>query len=107
MNTNNEVHVLDSIGSGRSIHRSLELQIAQVYYIGQSSLSIKKISVQQRSGDTDCRLFAVAFALEICEGQDPRNLSFNQGRMSTHLFNCLQQGFFFLFSQRQGDYPSS
>lgn len=91
--THNEVHVMDSLVSGsKSVNHSLEMQIAKVYGVGRSRLRIKNLSVQQQNGIIDCGLFAVAFAIEVCQGHNPSSVSFDQSQMCTHFYTCLQRG---------------
>ena len=85
---------MDSLAStnSKSVHHSLELQVAKVYGIGQPNLQIKKLSVQQQKGVLDCGVFAIAFAVEVCQGRSPYTASFDQSRMRKHLHTYLQQG---------------
>ena len=84
---------MDSLVSdSKSVNHSLEIQIAKVYSVGRSSLKIKNLSVQQQNGTIDCGLFAVAFAVEVCQGHNPSTVSFDQSQMRTHFYTCLQRG---------------
>ena len=40
----------------------------------------------------DCGLFAIAFAYELADGNDPSDVSFDQGKMRQHLVQCLEKG---------------
>jgi hypothetical protein len=79
------------MGSFTTIEMSLLLQIATVYGPG-GILRVRKESVQQQVGHTDCGCFAIAFATEVCHGRNPSTVSFNQERMRVHLHSCLQKG---------------
>lgn len=59
-----EVKLFDSVGSLTEIQISLLLQIAKLYSTG-GILKIRKESVQQQVGNTDCGCFAVAFARDL------------------------------------------
>ena len=72
--------------------RSLEQQIAQVYGGGKSQLTVHSLSVQQQVGLKDCGLFAVAFAVEVCQSHDPSRVSYDQSKMRSHFALCLQEG---------------
>ena len=37
----------------------------------------------------DCGVFAIAFAMAICNGQNPKELTFNISKMRRHLCDCL------------------
>ena len=40
----------------------------------------------------DCGLFAIAFAYELANGNDPLEVSFDQRKMHQHLVHCLEKG---------------
>ena len=46
---------------------------------------------QQQNGDSDCGLFAIAFAVHLALGDDVAGLNFNQSKMRQHLMKCFQQ----------------
>ena len=48
---------------------------------------VKRSLLYQISGN-DCRLFAVASACSICNGQDPSTLKYDQNMMRLHLVNA-------------------
>ena len=70
------------------------LQIAKIYSVPTdlSVLEIQKLSVQQQHGTIDCRLFFIAFAVEICLGRNPQYASFDQKNIRKHLFICFRNG---------------
>ena len=59
------------------------LQIAKNYSVplGENHLRIKKLSVQQQHGTSDCGLFALAFATKICSRGDAQAACFDQKKM--------------------------
>ena len=75
------------------------LQIAKLYSLpaDHSELLIKRHSVQQQRGCTDCGLFAVAYAVEVCCGRNPAEASFVQEKMREHLQLCLSKGILVAF----------
>ena len=89
------VNVLDSLGYFMGL-LNLEtlLQIAKIYSVplGEHGLQIKKLSVQQQHGTSDCGLFALAFATEICSRGDAHAACFDQKEMRRHLSMCLTKG---------------
>ena len=91
--THNEsdVLVMDSLGATCHISHSLEQQIAQVYGGGRSQLTVHSLSVQQQVGVKDCGLFAVAFAVELCQKHNPSRISYDQSKMRAHFISCLQK----------------
>eukprot|EP00731_Ephydatia_muelleri_P017503 Em0010g601a len=87
-----EVLLMDSLVSSPS--DSLLLQLAQIYQAAPDvqNMSIRVLPVQQQKGSKDCGLFAVAFATELCSGEDPTRAVFKQCSMRQHLYNCLEAG---------------
>ena len=83
---------MDSLAS--SMSETLVLQVAQIYEIPvvKSCLIIRTLDVQQQNGCKDCGVFSIAFATELCSGNDPRKASFIQNDMRPHLFKCLNTG---------------
>ena len=48
--------------------------------------------VQRQVGASDCGLFSLAFATDLCHGLDPAHLKYDQGAMRQHYVNCLENG---------------
>ena len=96
-----DVYVMDSLGGVCPMSHSLEQQIVQVYGGRRSQLIIRSLSVQQQVGVKDCGLFAVAFAVEVCQRNDPSKVSYDQGKMRSHFASCLQKGHLITFPRGQ------
>ena len=58
----------------------------QIAAIMQSSS--KSITLQL--GDSDCGLFSIAYATELCYGNDASSLRYYQDRLRSHLIECLK-----------------
>lgn len=101
--THNEsdVLVMDSLGKTCHMSHSLERQIAHVYGGGRSQLTVHSLSVQQQIGVKDCGLFAVAFAVEVCQKHNPSQVSYDQSKMRAHFTSCLQQELLVAFPRGQ------
>ena len=52
---------------------------------------------QQQIGGIDCGLFTIAFAVDICMGQNVASISYNQSAMCQHLHNCFKAKYFTSF----------
>ena len=52
-----------------------------------------------QQGGVDCVLFPIAFAYELADGNDPSDVSFDQGKMRQHLVQCLEKETFRSFSK--------
>ena len=50
-------------------------QICAIMKSAGKTLIFQKCPVQNQVGDSDCGLFAITFAVSICVGTNPRNLS--------------------------------
>ena len=48
--------------------------------------------VQRQVGASDCGLFSLAFATDLCHGLDPVHLKYDQGAMRQRYVNCLENG---------------
>ena len=93
--------LMGSLAMQIPINRSMILQMAQIYQApnNHSTISVKVLPVQQQNGYRDCYLFAIAFATEICRGQDPSRAVFIQTQMRGHLLKCLTKGNMMPFPQ--------
>lgn len=87
------IQIMDSLARvGFSVQTLL--QLAKLYSIprNNTTLNIKRLSVQQQKGSFDCGLFCIANAYEICSGRNPEDAHFAQQLMRPHLFQCLSMG---------------
>lgn len=56
--------------------------------------------MQQQNGSKDCGLFALAFAMSICSGQNPGSLGYIQYKLRSHLLSCLEKRYLTCFPTR-------
>ena len=94
----NEVCIYDSLYKKGGIGRLLTLQIAKAYggSLGTGKdrhkvLKVRQVPVQQQTGCVDCGLFAIAYAMEICQGRRAERANFKQKIMRNHLFKCISK----------------
>ena len=76
------VNVMDSMGASLNMNTTTLLQIATLYKPHKKeNITVKRLPVQQQRGHTDCGLFAIAFATElcICQQASVENVTFKQG----------------------------
>ena len=87
------VQIMDSIDLFCSLNEHTMLQIAKIYSPPHpvDTLTIHTSSVQQQQGICDCGIFAIATAIEVCNGNNPERVQFNQKLMRGHLIKCLSQ----------------
>ena len=55
-----------------------------------SLININVIKVQQQVGGTDCGLFAIAMATELCNNTDPFTVWYHQEQLRIHLQKCFE-----------------
>ena len=88
----NEVHLINSLGLTMSVGKELVLQNASIYKCDEEVLTIRKLVVQQQIRTRDCGLFAMAYVVEVCSGNNAAIACFDQTRMREHLYSCLREG---------------
>ena len=86
------VDVYDSIPAYSIGSTTLKKQIATILNTKSPSFKLRFIDVQRQNGSDDCALFAIAFAVTLCHGQDPNLIRYDQNQMRNHLFKCFQEG---------------
>ena len=89
---NKIVHILDSLAICNDLNDDTIFQICKIYSPLSSKkglLKLQKLSVQQQCNNQDCGLFAIANMVEICFGNNPEDLSYDQDVMRSHLKECL------------------
>lgn len=96
------VMVMDSLGLFTGLNDSTLLQVSKIYNSTapkhESSLKIRKLSIQQQKGSLDCGVFSSAYAVEVCMG---RNVLFDQEKMRQHLHICFSNGVLKIFLEFQ------
>ena len=58
----------------------------------QDTVTFLNEKVQRQLGSSDCGLFTLAFATDLCHGLDPSTQSYNQKEMRQHYVHCLESG---------------
>lgn len=66
--------------------------VADLMMTKVTAISVHYIDVQRQSGGSDCALFALAFAADLCAGKDPAGRGYDQKKMRNHLHTCLVTG---------------
>ena len=70
----------------------LKEQLAVILHTSDRDFEIQLIDVQHQSGESDCSLFAIAFAQVLCAGLDPHLTTFDQKSMQKHLYSSFEDG---------------
>ena len=70
----------------------MEIQLAECYQtlVTGRTLFVELPPAQIQQGGVDCDLFAIANAYELTAGNDPSDVSFDQGKMRKYLVQCLE-----------------
>ena len=58
----------------------------------QDAVTFFNVKVQKQIGGSDCGLFALAFATDLCFGLDPHNQKYKQNEMRQHFICCVESG---------------
>ena len=70
----------------------LSTHVAYCYIHTGDAVTFLNERVQQQFGSSDCGLFALAFATDLCHGLDPTKRNYIQGLMRKHYVDCLESG---------------
>ena len=68
----------------------LKEQLAVILHTSDRDFEIQLIDVQHQSGESDCSLFAIAFAQVLCAGLDPHLTTFDQKSMWKHVYSSFE-----------------
>lgn len=89
----NEVELFDSLHN-HSLHKSrgpdcsILDQACAILKSPAKSITINVVNVQQQYGSTQCGLYALAFAADLCENIDPFSRVYYESRFRSHLLTC-------------------
>ena len=84
------VRVYDSLHN--SLPDSTKEQIASLLSTNEREITLEYANLQKQPNDCDCGLFAIGFAMAICNKQSPeeQQLLFVVTRMREHLYDCIE-----------------
>ncbi len=95
-----EVCVFDSLPSVNVPTRTKQ-QIANILCSEDKEIILRFPNVQTQRGGSDCGLFAIAFSVSLCNGEDPRTTAYFQGTFRKHLLKCFEEKKLSLFPSRR------
>ena len=84
----------DSLPVSNDLSDETIFQICKIYSPLSSKkgiLTLQKLSTQRQCNNVDCGLFAIANMADICHGNNPEDLSYDQDLMRKHLEKCLKE----------------
>ena len=70
---------------------SKEVEHQTNYLLGGDLVKLSVPPVQQQTNGSDCGVFAIAFAVCLAFGNDPRHVNFDIKNMRPHLATCLKE----------------
>ena len=74
-------------------HLKLKNKLPQIVKTKQDIIDLKLEKTQQQRNSSDCGIFAIAFATDLCYGIDPSKCSHGDGQeLRSHFLKCLQEG---------------
>ena len=83
------VNVYDSLYP--SVSKSTLKLIASLMFSSASKLVVRMVDVGRQYNGSDCGVLAIAFAYDICSGNDPCKVDFENRSIRQHLASCLEQ----------------
>ncbi|CAH1251049.1 PKD1L3 [Branchiostoma lanceolatum] len=92
--TDGQVCLYDSLGVAMT--KSLQIQLCQSYAAfadhEANVLAVLLPEVQRQWNADDCGLYAIAWAVDIAEGQDVSRVVYDDRKMRSHLQMCFKEG---------------
>ena len=67
-----------------------QLQIAALMCCQASSITVNVQSMCLQNGGSDCGVYAIAYATDLCHGNHPEGLQYHQDRLRSHFIQCLE-----------------
>ena len=81
------VNVYDSLY--QSVSKSTLKLIASLVFRPASQLVVRMMDVEKQCNGSDCGVLAVSFVYDICSGNNPCKVKFDNGSIKQHLASCL------------------
>ena len=72
---------------------SLTKQITSLLATPKKNITVMYVDVQMQDGNSNCGLFAIAFAATLANGGQPGTCGYNQTIMRAHFLQCLEKIF--------------
>ena len=85
----NCVDIFDSLYT--SVSMDVKMQAACIMMIQEQTMGINVINCKRQKGGYDCGLFSIAYATDLCFGNDPSMKTYTQKSMRSHLLSCLAE----------------
>ena len=82
------VNIYDSL-VGKNVTLDTKVQIARLLHTPLPEITLHVMNIEQQNNGSDCGLYVIATALELCAGNDPTTASWHREKMRPHLEKCL------------------
>ena len=84
------VNVYDSLY--QSLSQCTIDQICAVMFSTNDAVDVRFIDVEQQTNNSDCGVYAIAYATSLCFSEDINCIQFCVSKMRSHLISCLEKG---------------
>ena len=86
----NSVELYDSMHTLPTPNGSIVKQACAIMFSKDQSLTFNVVNVQYQSGCSDCGLFSLAMAFDLCNKEDPVFKDYDQTQLRAHLKNSFE-----------------
>ena len=86
-----EIFVYDSLYPKPSQNLSTQLRSCYKNFIKKDGLKVQYKNVSKQNGQSDCGVYAIAYAFDIASGKSPDQIVYNQCLMRKHLVECIEK----------------
>ena len=90
-NSSNVVELYDSLHTTPGEQSTIVRQACTILKCKETEISINVINCQLQRGGSDCGLFAIAMAADLCRDRDPYMICYDQSKMRSHLAEAFEQ----------------
>ena len=80
--------------------RTSIIRLCTSYTISKSRLEVCTVNVQKQIVSADRGLFALAYVVELCLGNNPATMAFEQSSMRRHYDSCIANRLFNSFENK-------
>jgi len=99
------VDLFDSLHTVPLEDGSIVAQACCIMHTPESILTVNVVSITFQEGGSDCGLFAIAMAYDLCAGVDPVSRKYQQEQMRSHLHSCISSKQLKPFPSQARDVP--
>ena len=86
------MNLYDSMTTPPTEDGSIVQQACTILKSNKSLINLNVMNVRQQVGGTDCGVFAIAMATDLCFGVDPCRVNYLQENLRPHLESCYESG---------------